>query len=181
MIVSDSNFLTWHKKISNHHLFGYFWIFWGIYSVLLIFIAGLLFLSNLKILLTAFMAFMFARVFVSPGIYLFYKKPRPYQKLGFVPKHSRLFSFLTKKNNSFPSDHAVAFSSISTIFILNFPFLSWFLIPVALLNGIARVVLGYHYPVDVLAGWLLGVLCALTLANLFPLPFTLSSLFVRMI
>jgi undecaprenyl-diphosphatase len=57
---------------------------------------------------------------------------------------------------SFPSGHtlhAVAFSWQAVVW---FPGLAWVLIPVASLIAASRVVLGLHYPSDVLAGGAIG-------------------------
>lgn len=57
---------------------------------------------------------------------------------------------------SFPSGHtlhAVAFAIIATAY---FPALGLLLVPFAVLTAVARVVLGLHYPSDVLVGAALG-------------------------
>lgn len=62
---------------------------------------------------------------------------------------------------SFPSGHtlhAVAFSLVAIAF---YPLLAWLLVPFTLLVAASRVVLGLHYPSDVLAGAALGALVAL--------------------
>lgn len=61
---------------------------------------------------------------------------------------------------SFPSGHtlhAVAFTTQATA---HFPELAWLLVPFAALVAASRVVLGLHYPTDVLAGATLGALLA---------------------
>jgi undecaprenyl-diphosphatase len=57
---------------------------------------------------------------------------------------------------SFPSGHtlhAVAFTVLASAF---HPELAWFLVPFALLVAGSRLVLGLHYPSDVLAGAVIG-------------------------
>jgi undecaprenyl-diphosphatase len=57
---------------------------------------------------------------------------------------------------SFPSGHtmhAVAFSMIATA---HHPEVAWVLVPLSCLIAISRVVLGLHYPTDVLAGGVMG-------------------------
>jgi undecaprenyl-diphosphatase len=63
---------------------------------------------------------------------------------------------------SFPSGHtlhAVSFTWLATAY---FPELGWALVPFALLVAASRVVLGLHYPSDVLAGAALGSAVAMT-------------------
>ena len=65
---------------------------------------------------------------------------------------------------SFPSGHtlhAVAFTGVA---IAYYPALVWLLLPFTLLVGISRVVLGLHYPSDVIAASAIGGL--LTAASL---------------
>jgi undecaprenyl-diphosphatase len=57
---------------------------------------------------------------------------------------------------SFPSGHTLHAVSFAVIAIQAFPVLAWLLVPLALLIALSRVVLGLHYPSDVVAGALLG-------------------------
>ena len=57
---------------------------------------------------------------------------------------------------SFPSGHtmhAVAFSMVATA---HHPDLAWVLVPFSTLIAMSRIVLGLHYPTDVIAGGLIG-------------------------
>jgi undecaprenyl-diphosphatase len=66
---------------------------------------------------------------------------------------------------SFPSGHTLHAVSFTVVICSALPLLAWVLVPMALLIAGSRVVLGLHYPSDVLAGGLIGALLArLTLA-----------------
>lgn len=84
-------------------------------------------------------------------------RPRPYTvseiiKLGTAP----LDQF------SFPSGHTLHAVGFTLIACYYFPELGWLLIPFTCLIAMSRVVLGLHYPSDVLAGASLGASFALT-------------------
>ncbi|HXR51584.1 MAG TPA: phosphatase PAP2 family protein [Steroidobacteraceae bacterium] len=70
---------------------------------------------------------------------------------------------------SFPSGHTLHAVSFTLIICSTMPLLAVVLVPVALLIAASRVVLGLHYPTDVLAGALLGAGIAQATMNLFPL------------
>jgi undecaprenyl-diphosphatase len=62
---------------------------------------------------------------------------------------------------SFPSGHTLHAVSFTLIVCSSLPLLAVVLVPVAILIALSRVVLGLHYPSDVVAGGLLGALIAL--------------------
>jgi undecaprenyl-diphosphatase len=57
---------------------------------------------------------------------------------------------------SFPSGHTMHAVSFTWQVVTHFPELGWILIPLAAQIALSRVVLGLHYPSDVLAGAVLG-------------------------
>jgi undecaprenyl-diphosphatase len=57
---------------------------------------------------------------------------------------------------SFPSGHTLHAVSFSVILCSYLPELAWVLVPFAVLIALSRMVLGLHYPTDVLAGALIG-------------------------
>ena len=61
---------------------------------------------------------------------------------------------------SFPSGHTLHAVAFSIVAIAYYPMLAWLLVPFTLLVAASRVVLGLHYPSDVLAGAALGGLIA---------------------
>lgn len=70
---------------------------------------------------------------------------------------------------SFPSGHTLHATCFSIIAIAYFPWLAWLLAPFAILVALSRVVLGLHYPTDVLVGALIGVLLSVLSFELLPL------------
>ncbi|WP_420490244.1 phosphatase PAP2 family protein [Neobacillus drentensis] len=62
------------------------------------------------------------------------------------------------QDHSFPSGHTTAIFSVVTPYVLFNPQLAFVLIPLGLCVGISRIYLGLHYPLDVLAGGILGAI-----------------------
>lgn len=93
---------------------------------------------------------------VKPLIVLFYAAPRPFVALTEIKP---LIKVMTIENyQSFPSGHTLFFFALATtIFLFNKKLGVWFLIAATLI-AVARVYVGVHWPVDILAGVILGVL-----------------------
>lgn len=62
---------------------------------------------------------------------------------------------------SFPSGHTLHAVCFTALLALTLPYLAWLLLPFTLSVAASRVVLGLHYPTDVLAGAAIGVVLAL--------------------
>jgi undecaprenyl-diphosphatase len=62
---------------------------------------------------------------------------------------------------SFPSGHTLHAVAFTLVAVAHFPVLACALVPFTALVAISRVVLGLHYPSDVLAGAAIGALVAL--------------------
>jgi undecaprenyl-diphosphatase len=64
---------------------------------------------------------------------------------------------------SFPSGHTLHAVAFTTVALVYYPALTSLLVPFAVMVGLSRVILGLHYPSDVLAGALIG-LCLATIS-----------------
>lgn len=69
---------------------------------------------------------------------------------------------------SFPSGHTLHAVAFAVLLGSWEPMLLWLLIPFAIVTGLARVVLGLHYPSDVLLGALIGLANGLAFKQLLP-------------
>lgn len=70
---------------------------------------------------------------------------------------------------SFPSGHTMNAVNFAVLFSVFYPPLFWLVVPFALLVALSRVILGMHYPTDVLVGAVLGLLISNLSLLLWPL------------
>ena len=82
-------------------------------------------------------------------------RPRPYEV------HQDIWLTGTPLDKfSFPSGHTLHAVVFSLVAIAYYPILAIVVVPFAILVGLSRVVLGLHYPSDVIAGAVIGALIA---------------------
>ena len=96
---------------------------------------------------------------VCTGLYKWEKRttlrPRPYEAYPGI----MLFS-APLDHFSFPSGHTLHAVAFTLVAVAYYPWLAWLTIPFSLLVAASRVILGLHYPSDVLAGAVAGAVVA---------------------
>jgi len=87
------------------------------------------------------------------------RRPRPFAS------HLRIHAWVAPLDEfSFPSGHTLHAVAFALVAIAHYPVLVWLLVPFTASVAVSRVVLGLHYPSDVLAATLIGsALAALSL------------------
>jgi len=92
---------------------------------------------------------------ISYGISSLFYAPRPFVKQNFMPliPHSA--------NSSFPSHHASAGFALSSSTYYTNTVLGVVSAAIALLMSIGRIYAGLHSPADIIAGVIIGALCAM--------------------
>lgn len=91
---------------------------------------------------------------VSKFLKIILQIPRPFNTLDLVP-------LVVETGYSMPSSHATVFSALATVaFGINRDLGIGFSL-FALLIGVSRIVLGVHYPSDILVGFALGIFIGL--------------------
>ena len=98
---------------------------------------------------------------VNQAIHAVWDRPRPYEShAGVYHPHAH------STDASFPSDHASAAFGIAVAIVLFDPIVAVPFLVLAALIGIGRVIVGAHYPGDVLAGLLVGAAAAAVVVRL---------------
>jgi undecaprenyl-diphosphatase len=96
------------------------------------------------------------------------RRPRPFRA------HADITAYIAPLDEfSFPSGHTLHAVTFSLLALAHLPMLAPLLVPFTLLVAMSRVVLGLHYPSDVLAAMLIGIVLAATslqLGALLPPP-----------
>ena len=113
-------------------------------------------MHNRQAVLVALTSALFARLVIKTAIVMAYNRPRPFEVVAGAKK---LIDH-TKIHASFPSGHVVFFFALAMGVYFYNKKLGTLLFTGAALMGIARVYTGVHWPTDILAGALVGVLAA---------------------
>lgn len=91
------------------------------------------------------------------------RRPRPFAS------DQRIHAWVAPLDEfSFPSGHTLHAVAFSLVAMAHYPMLAWLLVPFTASVAVSRVVLGLHYPSDVLAATVIG--CGLAGLSLWVVP-----------
>jgi len=116
------------------------------------------FLQKKKEILLAFFTAIIAYLAASI-LKIFIHVPRPYDAF------SQVHSLFSESGYSFPSGHATLFMALAVSIFITHKKAGYVFMLFALIIGIARVVGGVHFPIDILGGFVLGALVAYFMKN----------------
>jgi membrane-associated phospholipid phosphatase len=139
----------------------------GIFAILLV--AFLLIRKKPGWSLQVTLSFLLSGILVQCLKHLIHS-PRP--KLFFGPGAIHFIHGITGTGySSFPSGHTATIFALTTLLSFYFPGRNtgFFFIVIALLTGFSRIYLSQHFPVDVLAGSIVGVSVSFLVYELIPL------------
>ena len=131
------------------------------YGVIFLLIIWALFLSHRKmynfslLFLSVISSWLFA-AFIKSIVRI----NRPFVDLGITPLYQ-------ESGFSFPSEHSAVFMAIAvSMFLINKKAGFVFLL-IAILIGLSRIVIGVHYPIDILGGFAVGFIISLIFTEIF--------------
>lgn len=129
-------------------------------------ILGLIIIISLIIALRKLFAFSLLILsgslswFIAGILKFLFHTPRPFMELDITP-------LIYQSGFAFPSQHTAVFSAIAiSMFLINKKFAIIILI-LAIIIGVSRIILGVHYPIDILGGLLVGIITSFVITYFF--------------
>ncbi len=113
-------------------------------------------IKNHAMVIVSVTAAVIARFVVKALIVYAYPRPRPFLTIAGV--QSLISTPLVENFQSFPSGHAIFFFALATVLYCFNKKIGWWAFSTAVLISIARIYVGVHWPSDILAGAVLGIL-----------------------
>lgn len=156
---ADFNSYRFLYKFSEQHLFVekvfYFFSQYGIVIIFLSFIY-LIWRQKIRAFFCSFFAMGYAAA-VDLIIMFFWHRPGPYVS------HADLVKIAAEGTRmsvaSFPSSHTyIAFAVATSIFLYGHKRLGIALFLLAVMVGVGRIGIGFHYPTDVIGGAIIGII-----------------------
>lgn len=156
-----------NRLSGKNALLDYFGIFCAEYlGYVLILLLSFLVIINLKkywrTAIEALVAALLVRFVIVEIFYHFWFRARPFVELGFTPLLN-----ISKDATAFPSGHASFYFTLSTIVYCNNKRFGVIFYLASIAIVISRVFSGVHWPSDILAGAVIGIILGLILNQVF--------------
>ncbi len=108
------------------------------------------------------LSLILSRGLITETIRFIYPRLRPFATLDFTPLVNHISS------PAFPSGHAAFYFALAmALILLNYRW-RWWVLAAAIVMGIARIFAGAHWPMDILAGALVGIFSVLVVKYILP-------------
>lgn len=169
MIATEQHYRHWQNRLQKGDWYKWWWQFWSNYSWLLILPIFVYIYFNLQaqvFVTEVVIAFVISRLILVPIVSWLFPQARPYQKYKFPPVTSIFLSRQTSKLNSFPSSHVISIMAACGVILLISSLLGVLMLIIGLMTGWGRVVLGYHYPKDVVFSVIFGLIIGIVTGQL---------------
>ena len=88
--------------------------------------------------------------------------PRPFTTLNGID------SLFMQTDYAFPSGHAMVFMALAVAIFLSHKKAGYIFMFFAFFIGLARIIAGVHFPIDILGGFVLGIIIALLVRYFYP-------------
>lgn len=163
-------FQTLHNLTNQSKFLDWFVVFFGNYSAYLLVLLAIYWLWREGNWRRRFYYFSFVALavilssgIITPVIRAIHPRPRPFEVLNFIPLIGH------EAGPSIPSGHATFFFAVAFAFY----FMGWrrrgaYLFLAAAVMGLCRVIGGAHWPLDIFAGMLVGLVGSFVVKWLLP-------------
>jgi len=128
--------------------------------LILLFVWAVFFESRKMLTFSLLFLSIISTWFLSSILKLIFHTPRPFVELGLVPLY-------IEKSFSFPSSHSAIFASTAFVLFFMNKKLGIVFMVIALLVGLSRIVIGVHYPIDVVGGFCFGIIIGYLFIKIF--------------
>ena len=152
--MNNAIFFFFYNFAHQSKIFDYIIIFFAVYFPYIVAVLAAVFLlfyyKKWKEFFVVFFSATFAWVLVSYVFKFLFHTLRPFD--AFPQVHS----LISESGYSFPSGHATFFMALAVAIFFYHKKAGYWFIFFALLIGIARIIAGVHFPIDILGGFVLG-------------------------
>jgi undecaprenyl-diphosphatase len=153
------SYLFFYHMANSHPWLSYFYFYFAKYGIILIFLSFVYLIYKKTI--NAFICSLLAMAIAGTASFLiniFWQRPHPFES-HFGEIIQPIINGLRISASSFPSIHTyIAFAIAVSIFLYGHRRLGTVLFIIAILIGLSRIGTGLHYPTDIVAGAVIGII-----------------------